>query len=204
MKALIVVDVQRDFCPGGSLAVPNGAEVVDVVNELKDKFDFVVYSRDWHPQDHCSFAANHGKEVGSVIEVGGLNQIMWPTHCVQDSKGAEYADGLVLPENALIIDKGVDSSIDSYSAFFDNGGIRATGLAKLLESKGVTEVYILGLATDYCVKFTALDARKLGFKTYLVEDGCRGVELAPGDVEKAIAEMKAAGVEVLQSEEIKL
>ena len=204
MKALIVVDVQRDFCPGGSLAVPNGAEVVEVANELKDKFDLVVYSRDWHPKDHCSFAANHQKEIGSVIEIGGLSQIMWPTHCVQDSEGADFAEGLEVPESAHIIDKGVDSNIDSYSAFFDNGGIRATGLGGLLKEKGVTEVYILGLATDYCVKFTALDACKLGFETYLVEDGCRGVELSAGDIAQAITDMKAAGVKVLQSEELKL
>ncbi len=204
MKALIVVDVQRDFCPGGSLAVPNGSEVVEVANELKDKFDLVVYSRDWHPKDHCSFAANHNKDVGTVIEVGGLSQIMWPTHCVQESDGADFAEGLDIPEKAHIIDKGVDSGIDSYSAFFDNGGVRATGLGELLSEKGVTEVYILGLATDYCVKFTALDARKLGFTTYLVEDGCRGVELAAGDIAKAISDMEEAGVKILQSEEIKL
>ena len=204
MKALIVVDVQRDFCPGGSLAVPNGAEVVEVANALCDKFDLVVYSRDWHPKDHCSFAANHQKEIGSVIEIEGLSQIMWPTHCVQNSDGAKFAEGLVVPKGAHIIDKGVDSNIDSYSAFFDNGGVRATGLGELLKDKGVTEVYILGLATDYCVKFTALDARKLGFITFLVEDGCRGVELAEGDVKKAISDMAEAGVEVAQSGELRL
>jgi len=200
MNALILVDLQRDFLPGGALAVPDGDQVVPVANRLIPAFDLVVATRDWHPADHVSFAANHpDKRPGEVISWQGLSQILWPVHCVEDSPGAEFAPGLETAGIDHVIQKGTDKNLDSYSGFFDNGHRHATGLGDYLKKHGVTDVYIMGLATDYCVKFTALDARRLGFQTHLIADGCRGVELAPGDVASALDEMRAAGVEVVDS-----
>ena len=200
MKALILVDLQNDFCPGGALAVPEGDVVIPLANALQKHFDLVVATQDWHPRDHASFASNHpGKEIGEVIELGGLPQVLWPDHCVQNTPGAELVSRL--DPGALGIDrvfqKGTDRNIDSYSGFFDNGHRKATGLGDYLKSKGVTHVYTCGLATDYCVKFTALDAVQLGFRTHLFASASRGVNLKPGDVDRAIEEMKRAGVEIL-------
>ena len=195
MKALILVDIQNDFVPGGALAVPDGDAVVPVCNRLQRPFDLIVATQDWHPANHGSFAANHpGHKTGEVIEVNGLKQVLWPVHCVQNTPGAAFAPGLDMSRVSRIFQKGTDPAIDSYSGFFDNGHRKATGLDEYLKSKGVTDVYIVGLATDYCVKFTALDARSLGFNTFLVEDACRGVNLRHGDVADAIGEMKRAGV----------
>ena len=197
MRALILVDIQNDFLPGGSLAVPHGDEVIPVANRLAGSFDLVVATQDWHPPDHASFAANHpGRSPGEVIELDGLEQILWPVHCVQGTRGAELAPGLEMQHVGEVFRKGVDPRIDSYSGFFDNGHRRSTGLGDYLRERGVDEVHILGLATDYCVKFTALDARRLGFQTHLIEEGCRGVELHPGDVARALADMRGAGVEI--------
>jgi len=201
MNALILVDIQNDFVPGGALAVPRGDEVVPAANRLQEKFELVVATQDWHPRDHGSFAANHpGKKVGDVIELNGLPQILWPVHCVQDTPGAAFVAGLQTAKVARIFQKGTDPDIDSYSGFFDNGHRKATGLGEYLKSKGVTDVYVCGLATDYCVKFTALDARQLGFNSYLVEDASRGVELKPGDAAAALEEMRRAGVRVIRSD----
>ena len=203
MKALILEDIQNDFLPGGALPVPEGDQVVPVANELVKHFNLVVATQDWHPADHKSFASNHpGKNVGDVIQLRGLPQTLWPDHCVQGTSGADFAPGLDTGPVDKILRKGDDPQIDSYSSFFDNGHVRATGLEDYLKGRGVDEVYILGLATDYCVKFTALDAAALGFKTYLVRDGCRGVNLAPGDVDRAIQEMKQAGVVVTISTDV--
>jgi nicotinamidase/pyrazinamidase len=199
-RALVLVDIQNDFCPGGALEVKRGDEVVEVANRLGRHFDLVVATQDWHPRDHGSFATNHvGKEPYDVIELGGLPQVLWPVHCVQDSPGAELHPRLDRTRITKVFTKGTDPSIDSYSAFHDNGRRKSTGLGEWLKGQGVGEVYVLGLATDYCVKFTALDARKDGFAAFLVEDGCRGVELAPGDSERAVDEMRSAGVVVLDS-----
>lgn len=195
--ALILVDIQNDFLPGGALAVPNGDEVIPVANEMTPCFNLVVATQDWHPANHGSFAAVHpGHQPGEVINLHGLEQVLWPVHCVQESAGAEFAEDLNLPDSAHIFQKGTDETIDSYSGFFDNGHRRATGLGEFLESRKVTDVYILGLATDYCVKFTALDAKQLGFETHLILPGCRGVELKEGDVEAALSELKEAGIVV--------
>jgi nicotinamidase/pyrazinamidase len=205
MNALILVDIQNDFVPGGALAVPEGDAVVPVANKLQEAggFDRIVATQDWHPADHGSFAANHpGRKVGEVIDLNGLRQILWPVHCVQETRGASFVDGLSTLHIDRVFTKGTDPSIDSYSGFFDNGHRRATGLGDYLMAEGVTDVYVLGLATDYCVKFTALDARQLGFNTFLVEDGCRGVNLTPGDVGRAVEEMKSAGVRVLNSDQV--
>jgi nicotinamidase/pyrazinamidase len=204
MKALIIVDVQNDFCPGGALAVRDGDLVVPIINDIAPHFDLVVATRDWHPRNHGSFADNHAaKNVGDVIELHGLPQVLWPVHCVQRTSGADFVASLNTSKIARVFQKGVDPDIDSYSGFYDNGHRRSTGLGEYLKEKGASEIYVAGLATDYCVKFTALDARQLGFRTYLIEDACRGVELGEGDVRRAIEEMRAAGVEVVQSNELK-
>ena len=203
MNALILVDLQNDFVPGGALPVPEGDAVVPVANRLAREggFDLVVATQDWHPPDHGSFAANHpGRKPGEVIDLHGLPQILWPVHCVQNSAGAAFLPGLDVSRVGKVFQKGTDPKIDSYSGFFDNGHRKATGLGEYLKSRGVTEVYVLGLATDYCVKFTALDARHLGFRTHLVEDASRGVNLKRGDVQRAVEEMRAAGVEVTRSD----
>ncbi len=200
MKTLIIVDMQNDFCPGGALAVREGDAVVPIINELQSHFDLVVAMQDWHPRDHKSFAANHdGKNVGQVIELDGLPQVLWPMHCVQNTRGAEFHPQLETGKLAHVFRKGEDESIDSYSGFFDNGHKRATGLGDWLKEHNATEVYVCGLATDYCVKFSALDAQQLGFETFLIEDACRGVELNDGDIARSIDAMREAGVEVVRS-----
>ncbi len=200
MNALVLVDLQNDFVPGGALPVPDGDAVVPVANRVQPHFDLVVATQDWHPPDHGSFAANHpGKKPGDVIELDGLRQILWPIHCVQNTTGAELLADLNKSRIVKVFQKGAGANIDSYSGFFDNGRRKATGLGGYFNQRGVTRVYVLGLATDYCVKFTALDARKLGFEAYLIEDGCRGVNLKPGDAEAAKLEMHAAGVRMVQS-----
>ncbi len=200
MKALILVDLQNDFCPGGALPVPEGDRVIPLVNRLVARFDLVVATQDWHPGDHGSFAAGHpGKKPGDVIELHGLAQILWPVHCVRGTAGAEFHPGLDRSRIARVFQKGTDPRIDSYSGFFDNGRRKATGLEDYLREQGASEVYVCGLATDYCVESTALDAASLGFHAHLIEDACRGVELHPGDIARAIAEMQAAGVVVLGS-----
>ncbi len=197
MDALILVDLQNDFLPGGALAVPRGDEVIPVANRLVGHFGFVVATRDWHPPDHSSFASQHpGHAVGDVIEVGGVAQVLWPDHCVQGTKGAEFAAALNDAAISEIVTKGTSRDIDSYSGFFDNNQRQATGLLDILQRSGVTRVHVMGLATDYCVKFTALDALKLGFETNLVLEGCRGVDLTPGDSDRAVDEMRAAGASV--------
>ncbi len=197
MDALILVDLQNDFLPGGALAVPRGDEVIPVANRLVGHFGFVVATRDWHPPDHSSFASQHpGHAVGDVIEVGGVAQVLWPDHCVQGTKGAEFSAALNDAAISEIVTKGTSRDIDSYSGFFDNNQRQATGLLDILQRSGITRVHVMGLATDYCVKFTALDALKLGFETNLVLEGCRGVDLTPGDSDRAVDEMRAAGASV--------
>jgi nicotinamidase/pyrazinamidase len=202
MKALILVDLQNDFMPGGALAVAGGDQVVPVANQLMPHFELVVATQDWHPADHLSFASQHGeRSVGEVIELDGLEQVLWPNHCIQGTAGAEFHTKLRIVDVRRVFPKGTDRKIDSYSGFFDNGHRQSTGLAEFLREHAVTEVAVMGLATDYCVKFTALDAVALGLKTWLIEDGCRGVELKPGDVSRAIQEMRAAGVRVVAAEQ---
>lgn len=209
MKALIVVDAQNDFCPGGALAVTDGDAVVPVANRMMvdGVFDFVVCTQDWHPPTHKSFASNNKAEPMSMGELNGVPQVMWPDHCVFGTDGALFHRNLMQNKAHAIVRKGVNAEVDSYSGFFDNLAINAdgvevrnpTGLSGLLSSRGITEVYVLGLATDYCVKFTALDSVACGFTTFLIEDGCRGVNLNKGDDTAAIFEMKEAGVTIVQS-----
>ena len=203
-RALILVDLQNDFMPGGALAVPDGLAVVPVANALLPKFEIVVASQDWHPPGHGSFASSHeGKAPGELGELAGMPQVMWPDHCVQESEGADFVENLDMsraPNGVQVFQKGTDPTIDSYSAFFDNGHRKDTGLGDWLKAREVHQVVIVGVATDYCVKFTALDAAELGFDVVLLEDGCRGVNLAPDDSERAKDEMRAAGVTVTTSD----
>ena len=197
MKALLLIDIQNDFLPGGALAVRAGHEVVSVANRLMSEYQLVIATQDWHPADHRSFASQHqGKRIGEVIELHGLPQVLWPDHCVQGTRGAQFAPELNQRGIHHVVQKGTDRAIDSYSGFFDNARRKATSLESFLRGRGVDEVHILGLATDYCVKATALDAVSLGFRTVLLTAGCRGVELAGGDGQRAIEEMRAAGVEI--------
>lgn len=201
--ALILVDIQNDFLPGGALAVPEGDAVIPVVNRLQSGFDIVVASQDWHPADHLSFASQHeGLTPFEVTEVDGLTQILWPDHCIQGSHGAEFAPDLNMGRVDAVFRKGTDRRIDSYSAFHDNGHRKATGLADWLRARDVTAVTLAGLAADVCVYFTAMDAVDEGFATRLVSDGTRGVDLQPGDVDSAFDRMRAAGVEMVTSERI--
>lgn len=202
MNALLIIDVQNDFCPGGALAVHEGDRIVPLINALQDHFELVVATQDWHPAGHQSFASSHGKQPGEVIDLNGLEQVLWPDHCVQGTEGAKFVDSLKLGKVDRIFQKGTDPQIDSYSGFYDNGHRKATGLAAYLREKKVSAVYVAGLATDYCVKFTCLDAVREGFETVLIKDACRGVELQEGDVAAAIAEMKHAGVIVLPSADV--
>ncbi len=191
--ALLIIDVQNDFLPGGALAVPDGDQVVPVINAMQKHYDLVVATQDWHPEGHGSFAATHGKEVGEIIDLEGLTQFLWPVHCVQGSSGAEFAPGLETEHFSHIVKKGEDPKVDSYSGFYDNAKRRSTGLAEYLRGQGVDEVTIVGLATDYCVKFSVLDALESGFKTHVALKACRGVNVHPGDADKAIEAMQTAG-----------
>ncbi len=196
-RALLLIDLQNDFMPGGALAVPAGDAVVAVANQVMPLFELVVATKDWHPANHGSFASQHsGSTIGDVIDLNGMRQILWPDHCVQNTTGAELVASLNARRIDKVFPKGMDRGVDSYSGFFDNGHRNSTGLADFLKQQNVDEITIMGLATDYCVKFTALDARALGFTTRLLMEGVRGVEIHTGDCEKAIAEMRDAGVEI--------
>jgi len=203
MKAIIVVDIQNDFLPGGALAVQGGDQIIPIVNKLMKKFELVVATQDWHPQDHGSFASNHkNMKPGDHIMLYGLDQILWPDHCVQQSFGAIISKDLEISCIHNIFRKGTDILIDSYSGFFDNGKKKDTGLNNYLKSKAVDMVFVVGLATDYCVKFTAIDAAELGYRTFVIPDATKAVNLQDGDFEKSIEEMKSKGVGVINSEEI--
>ncbi|MES2707576.1 MAG: bifunctional nicotinamidase/pyrazinamidase [Verrucomicrobiota bacterium] len=198
MKTLILIDIQNDFLPGGALAVPEGDLIVPVVNALMPEFDLVVATQDWHPADHGSFAANHpGQAVYGQGELNGLPQTFWPVHCVRNTGGALFAPGLETRRIARVFPKGLNAEIDSYSGFFDNGHRASTGMAEWLREAGASELWIAGLATDYCVKFTVLDALREGFPVKVVAEACRGVELTAGDCARAFEEMRAAGAVVL-------
>ncbi|RMF45070.1 MAG: bifunctional nicotinamidase/pyrazinamidase [Planctomycetota bacterium] len=200
MRALLLVDIQNDFLPGGALPVPQGDAVVPVANRLVADYSIVVATKDWHPPNHKSFASQHpGHKVGDVIDLDGIPQRLWPDHCVQHTWGAEFAPGLATERIDHVVYKGTDPNVDSYSGFFDNARRRATGLEAWLRERKIEMLDIMGLATDYCVQFTALDAVDLGFATRVLLEGCRGVELQPGDCAAAIDRMQAAGVVVVST-----
>lgn len=198
MKTLILIDIQNDFLPGGALAVPEGDLIVPVVNARMPEFELVVATQDWHPADHGSFAVNHpGQAVYGQGELNGLPQTFWPAHCVRNTGGALFAPGLRTARIDRVFPKGMDAGIDSYSGFFDNGHRASTGMGEWLRAAGATELWVAGLATDYCVKFTVLDALREGFAVKVLEAACRGVELAAGDCARAFEEMRAAGAVIL-------
>jgi len=193
-EALIVIDVQNDFCPGGALAVQGGDAIVPGINALMDDFPTVVLTQDWHPANHASFAANHpGAEPFSVTNMPYGPQVLWPTHCVIGTPGAAFHPGLRTDPAQLVIRKGFRPGIDSYSAFFENDRTTPTGLEGYLDSRGITILTMVGLATDYCVAYSALDAVKLGFKVAVRRDLCRAIDLN-GSLEEARAQMIGAGV----------
>jgi nicotinamidase/pyrazinamidase len=203
-KALLVIDVQNDFCPGGALAVNKGDEVVPVANRLIKKFFdknlMVIATQDWHPAGHGSFASTHKAAPFSLGKLSGMDQVMWPDHCVQDSKGAEFHPDLL--DVPTVVCKGMDPNVDSYSGFFDNGGKNDTGLNAILKENGISEVVVIGLATDYCVKFTAIDAVRLGYKVTVVKDGCRGVNYPVGSEDAAINDMQQNGINVIKEDDL--
>jgi nicotinamidase/pyrazinamidase len=202
-NALIMVDIQNDFCTGGSLEVPAGESIIPLVNQLQAHFDLIVATQDWHPKEHMSFASNHPHhQAGDRVIVEGIPQVLWPVHCVQNTKGAEFYPTLNTQKIAKIFQKGIDKNIDSYSAFFDNAHLRPTGLGDYLRDQNVKEVYIVGLATDYCVKYSALDAAQLKFQVNLIADACRGIDLKPGDVAQSLDEMRQAGVKIVHSQDL--
>lgn len=200
--ALIVVDVQNDFCPGGALAVDGGDAVVPLVNAIAPRFAIRVLTQDWHPADHRSFAANHpGAAPFSSVEMPYGPQVLWPVHCVQGSRGADFHPGLDTTRADIVIRKGFRPEIDSYSAFFENDRTTPTGLAGYLRERGTTEVWLAGLATDFCVGFSALDAARLGFRVTLITDAARAIDL-DGSLGRAMSDMAAAGVTLARAAEL--
>jgi nicotinamidase/pyrazinamidase len=207
MRALILVDLQNDFLPTGNLPVPGGDEVIPVANRLLAErarlFDYVVATQDWHPPGHKSFASSHhAANPGDVIDLNGLNQMLWPEHCVQGTFGAAFVSGLMMNRVDMVCPKGQHPEVDSYSGFFDNARRGETGLSQWLKIRGVRDLTILGLATDYCVRFTVLDALSEGFQVRVVTDGCRGVNVESGDDHRAIQAMQTAGAATWRLHEI--
>ena len=196
MNALILIDIQNDFLPGGSLEVPNGDEIIDNVNSIMDNYNIVVATKDWHPKNHISFASNHkNKKVGQKIKINNLDQMLWPDHCIKDSKGSEFPEKLDSHKIHKIFYKGVDSNIDSYSGFYDNGKIRSTGLSNFLKKSNINQVDIVGLATDYCVKYSSIDAYNEGFRTKVLCCCVRGISVET--TETAFKEMKDMGISII-------
>ena len=196
MKALIIIDVQNDFLINGSLEVPDGNDVIEPINEIIKNYALVVATKDWHPLDHVSFASNHqGKKIGDVVKVNNLDQILWPVHCVQESKGSDFPTTLNIKAINKIIYKGTNSQIDSYSGFHDNGKIRSTGLSDYLKAKNITSIDYVGLVTEYCVKFTVFDSIKEGFRSRVILKGIKGINLEESN--KALKEMKSKGIDLL-------
>lgn len=203
MKALLIVDVQNDFLPGGALAVPQGDAIIPVINNIQQHFKLIVATRDWHPANHGSFASNHdNRQVGEVIRLHGQQQVLWPDHCVQGSPGAEISPLLNQGLINNVIFKGSDPDIDSYSAFYDNGHLKETGLHAYLKRNGITSLFVCGLAADYCVYYTVKDALLLGYEANLLTDATRGVNLQPEDTEKAFKDMENRGARLMTSTEL--
>jgi len=200
MKALLLIDVQNDFMPGGALGVPEGDQIVPIINKIQHKFDLVLATQDWHPAGHASFASTHGKDLYEIIDLNGIDQVMWPDHCVQGTKGADFHAELKLDKIEAIFRKGTNPEIDSYSGFYDNAHLKSTGLSGYLKEKGVTELYFAGLAGDFCVAFSVKDALAEGFTSFLIEDATRAID-AEG-FEKAKAEIVEKGGKILNADEV--
>ena len=196
MKTLVIVDIQNDFLKGGSLAVPEGEKIIKPINKIIKQYDLVIATKDWHPKNHISFASNHqDKKIGDIINVNGVDQVLWPDHCIQNSYGSDFPEQLDISKLAKVIYKGSDANIDSYSGFFDNGHFRSTGLSDYLKSKYVYKIDYVGLATDYCLKYTAIDSVSEGFKTRVLINCIKGIEEI--GCELALNEMKSKGVELI-------
>ena len=200
---LLIIDVQNDFCPGGSLAVEGGHEIIESINALSPLFPFTTATRDWHPEGHVSFASSHaGRSVYDTVEAGGIEQVLWPDHCVAGTEGAELHPSLDLRSLNMIVHKGTKKGLDSYSAFFDNDHRFSTGLEGYLKALNIETVYLCGLALDYCVQFSALDCINLGFDTVVIEDATRAVDVPEGNRERSLSHMKNAGIRLIQSSEL--
>jgi len=201
-EALLIVDVQNDFCPGGALAVPDGDQIIPVANRLVRLFAHVILTQDWHPRGHLSFASSHQeKEPYETIDLPYGNQILWPDHCVQGTEGADFHPGLKAGKSELIIRKGYHRQIDSYSTFFENDKTTPTGLEGYLRERDLNKLFLIGLATDFCVLYSSLDARRHGFEVYVVEEGVRGIDV-DGSLARAWQEMKEAGVHVISEADL--
>lgn len=203
MRALIIVDLQNDFIKGGALEVPEGEKIIPLVNTLVHyPFDLVVATKDWHPQDHISFAFNHNQPIGSKVNLEKYEQILWPVHCVQESLGAEFAKGWDTTAIDKIFYKGTNSSIDSYSAFFDNRHEKTTGLSAYLKEKGVKQIFFAGLTTEYCVYFSVLDAIQEGFEAFVILEACKGIHANSGETLEALKKMQQAGAFLVSFTEV--
>lgn len=201
MKALVIVDVQNDFFEGGALAVPESNSIIPAINKIVDKFNLIVFTKDWHPAGHKSFAANHkDKNVFDVITLNNIEQILWPVHCVQNTFGAEINNDIKIPEDAFFVEKGTDVEVDSYSGFFDNGKRHSTELNDVLKKNNVTDVYFCGLATDFCVKYTVLDAISLQYNSYLIADATKAV--VSNDYVKSLNELVEKGAKIVYSKDL--
>lgn len=204
-SALLVIDVQNDFCPGGQLAVEEGHKVVPVINRIMGFFGLVAATQDWHSADHLSFAANHsGKNVFDTVEVCGIDQVLWPEHCIAGTRGAQFHPDLNSAAFDLILRKGRQKELDSYSAFLENDHRTATGLEFYLKGLEVGRLFLCGIATDVCVYYSALDGVALGFEVFLIEDGCRGIDTPPGTLKERIDKMITEGVKMIDSKELKV
>ena len=193
MKALVIVDLQNDFLPGGSLAVPEGDQIIESINETMDNYDLIIATKDWHPLDHISFASNHqNKKVGDKIRINNIDQILWPNHCVQESFGSEFPKSLNFSKIKKVIYKGQNPNIDSYSGFYDNFKEASTGLTNFLKENKVEKVDFVGLATEFCVKFTALDSVREGFYTRVITKCTKGIDEL--ECKKAFEEMRSEGI----------
>jgi nicotinamidase/pyrazinamidase len=202
MKALLIVDVQNDFCPGGALEVPNGNEIIPTINKLSEHFDVVIQTQDWHPRGHSSFASAHeGKEPFETIEMPYGEQVLWPDHCVQHSGGSDFHPDLETNRSQLIIRKGFRKEIDSYSAFYENDNSTTTGLSGYLKERNIDTLYAVGLATDFCVKWSVVDGIKEGFNVFVVEDAVKGIDIE-GSVDQAWNEMLDKGAQKVSSKEL--
>jgi nicotinamidase/pyrazinamidase len=202
LDVLLVIDVQNDFCPGGRLAVADGDSVIEPILKIAPRFEHIILTQDWHPANHSSFASAHaGKQPFQQIELSYGTQTLWPDHCVQGSNGAEFHPKLDLPQAELILRKGFRPQIDSYSAFFENDRTTPTGLAGYLRERGLTRIFLAGLAYDFCVGYSALDARRLGFDAIVIRDACRAIDLN-GSVARMEAEFAQCGVELIESDSI--
>lgn len=202
MNALLIIDLQNDFCPGGALEVPGGDSIIPVINSLSKTFDAVIQTQDWHPGGHSSFASTHEeKDPFETVEMSYGTQVLWPDHCIQGSEGAAFHQDLETDRSQLIIRKGFRKNIDSYSAFFENDDTTSTGLTGYLRERNIDTLYAVGLATDFCVKWSVLDGIKEGFDLYIVEDAVKGIDL-DGSVDKAWDEMLKAGAQKISSDKL--